>query len=462
MSTFTTRKQDADSQIEVLPIVCGHPPPANYGPATTRVIWPGYSKSFEAITPNSSKDKRSWKTFHHYRRGVQETSMITAVGSADRHVDYYPHNYDSVSSTYPYAWYCGEFGAPGVHSDGLLELYNPSMDYGFVPDPEGLSGLKQQSLNVMMPWVKSNLSLINSVIELKDFKSLPTTIRSIDQFIGKIGTNFRSTSKTLRRALQMTADGYLQTEFNILPLLSDIAGIRAAISKTVANINSLVSGQGQRQRRHYRRLLTVTNPLVYSKTFYSPPITYGSYPYGADVKLSVSSNATRRVYTDVAIFHAEIEYNYNFTQYQIEHAQLLGFLDALGVNLNPAIIWNAIPWSFVVDWVFGVSQWLNNRKQLNMEPVVNIHNYLWSVTYRRRILVSRRLERPTRFQEFGPSDSVIGPEIPLPVVTESAYRRQVELPTVGSILSSGLSLKEFSLGAALVIARRSHQHNRSR
>jgi hypothetical protein len=451
---YESRSKVVDSVVEVIPTTCGH---TGFESHDVNVIWPGYTSSYEAVTPNSSRDKRSWKTFHHYKRGVQPTVGVTARGSAFVHVNSFPHDFDTVASSYPYAFYCNEFGAPGVHDSGLRKLFDPTMDFGFVPDPSDLNNLKQASLNSMMPQVKAKLSLVNSLIELKDFKSLPKTIGNIYKVSKSIPSLWRNTSSTLRRLLHASADGYLQTQFNILPLLSDIAGVRSALSSTLAQINKLVSEQGQTIKRHYRRPMDIDASDLQETTFTSGG-NYGSnYPIGA------VSHASRQVYTDKAIFHAEIVYNYNYTQYQVEHAQLFGLLDALGVNLNPAIIWNAIPWTFVVDWVLGISRWLNDRKLLNMEPVVNIQNYLWSITYRRRILVSRRLERATRFHEFTPNDTVTDHSISFPVVTESAYRRDVGLPSTSSIVSSGLSLKEFSLGAALVVTRGTHhKRNRSR
>jgi len=176
----------------------------------------------------------------------------------------------------------------------------------------------------------------------------------------------------------------------------------------------------------------------------------------------VTSVAKRYCYTDLAVFHAEIEYNYNFTQYQVANAQLLGMLDAMGVNLNPAIIWNAIPWSFVIDWVFGISRWLDQYKELNMEPVINIHRFLTSVTYRRRILVSRSLIRETTYHDIGSNEYVKDTSGPLPVTTESAYRRDVGMPTSSSVQQSGLNLKEFTLGAALILTGGRHKHHRAR
>ncbi len=145
------------------------------------------------------------------------------------------------------------------------------------------------------------------------------------------------------------------------------------------------------------------------------------------------------------MFHAQIEYNYNYTQYQVEHARLLGYLDALGVNLNPSIIWNALPWTFVVDWVLSIGQYLDDFKVENMRPQINIRRYLWSVSRGRVITVHRAVRLKLTDEQFW---------IPLPTVRQTAYRRQVSGVSSSSILSSGLTLKEVSLGAALVIVRK--------
>jgi len=41
---------------------------------------------------------------------------------------------------------------------------------------------------------------------------------------------------------------------------------------------------------------------------------------------------------------------------------LRGFLDTLGVELNPRIIWDAIPFTFVIDWFFGIGGFLDQFK----------------------------------------------------------------------------------------------------
>lgn len=44
--------------------------------------------------------------------------------------------------------------------------------------------------------------------------------------------------------------------------------------------------------------------------------------------------------------------------------------------------------------------------------------------------------------------------VPVPAIKETAYRREVEMPTHSSLVMSGLDLTKLSLGAALLITRR--------
>jgi hypothetical protein len=40
-------------------------------------------------------------------------------------------------------------------------------------------------------------------------------------------------------------------------------------------------------------------------------------------------------------------------------AELRALLDALGFELNPRILWDLVPFTFIVDWFFGVGEWLD-------------------------------------------------------------------------------------------------------
>jgi len=156
-----------------------------------------------------------------------------------------------------------------------------------------------------------------------------------------------------------------------------------------------------------------------------------------------------------------MQYNYNYDAYQLEHARALSLLEAFGGNNLPLILWNAIPWSFVIDWLVGVNLWLADHGQIEgtgMVPKINICQYLWSIRRRRRTIVSSKITSPKFYAGTGSTETYPPQYITHPVADETAYRRDVSLPSASSIVSSGLSFTEFTLGASLAILhKRKHQ-----
>lgn len=436
---------------------------------------------FEEITPNSDGNRHTWKNFEHYKCSNQ--SNASGVGLEVAGMQQFPADppvwstVGSVQFAIParhlgpllrrtgaggFVWCWGE---PGRPNQGLPGMYEKRQDGGFVPPPAGLNDMVATSLKTMLPSIKSDLSLVNSIIELKDFKSILSGLRNVhnrwksymlqnsvydvptrvsklaaEELLNK-GVPLKTTAKN---TLGRTAGGYLQWKFAIAPLLSDIAAIQAAIAQYQRRLSDMVTRAGRVQRRHFafkwRELTEYSTERDNTQWFpvYDPS---GHFEPGSRYV------SIREVFGEPSEFHAEIEYSYNFTRYQAANAQLLSLLDALGVNLNPAIIWNAIPWTFVLDWFIGVGRWLDQFKVTNMDPQINIVNYLWSVKRKRRVVCSHVCEnwRGVQRDRF---------RVAMPTFIEEAYRRHVEMPGINSITSSGLNSQEFTLGASLVIARK--------
>lgn len=396
----------------------------------------GRLPDYEEITPNSDRAKSTWKSFEHYKCFVTTKPEMLDVRITSGLWVNSPAFHTSIVR-HPHAGFHSSlgFGDAARLNTGLPPLYLRRLsDNGFVPEPANLNELRQMSMQTMMPLIKSELSLVNSLLELRELKSLPNTVRNAVAAINRLPVHIRRVRKTLALALRGNANGYLQYKFNLLPLLSDISGIRTALSRLDRQLNDLISRAGRPQNKHfaynwdeYPSVQDETSDFLYE---------------GRELRLK------RLATHSSSTFHAQIQYNYNYTGYQIANAQLLGLLDSFGVNFNPSIIWNAIPWSFVVDWVAGVGRFLDQFKTMNMEPKINIHRYLWSIKRSRDILVTRSFSaRECANVSFGESTN-------LPAVREESYRRQVEQPTVSQITIGGVSSQELTLGAALVIARR--------
>jgi hypothetical protein len=303
--------------------------------------------------------------------------------------------------------------------------------------PANLDTMVSRALNAMAPGIKpaNNVSLINSLIELKDFHSLPKTLGNIyntgmplvQRLLKGVATNNKL---TLRKLLRTGSDSYLQTQFNILPLLSDIVAVKRAISDARQQLQRLLANANRPQKRHFR--VSLADQYVNKWHQGSQAITlFWCVPN--------SMRWGRLVSYPVREFNATLSYSYSLPDWVNEDSLIQALLDRMGVNLNPRIIWNAIPWSFVVDWLIGVNQWLDNFRSRNIEPVVNIHGFSYSWHVRRVINTT------VGFMSDDPCVEYV----------EDAYQRIVPLTAslYSSLVTSGLSPKEFSLAAALALTR---------
>jgi hypothetical protein len=445
-----------------------------------QLIDQGYSQIWTDNTPNP---KRSWKNCHSYKRevipsgseyGAWMTKLSTGPGAPNA---YYackgPH---SVYFAFKNRTQSNNWGTTENLINGLPSLLDPQADGSFVPLPPNIDNLIHGSIVAMMPTIKADVSLVNFIIELKDLTSIPKTIANVNRLgtiifdrlavatspkttglYNRIRTTFnKSYGPTMREVFHGSADANLQLQFGILPFLSDLTGIQKAMSGTLKRVNSLLGSQHRKNVRHFTLRIPLsiagypTGPLPISSNTLD---FLGSFPTGAgtfnvEKKFYNGSALTRNYPQYDGVFHAQIEYTYRFTQFQVEYARILGILDSLGVNLNPAIIWNALPWSFVVDWVANVSRWLDSRKQLNMQPTVDITRYLYSWK------VTRSME--TLLHQWGDSGGAPYPATQLRMahVVETAYRRTVGIPSTNTFITSGLNSRELSLGASLIIAKK--------
>jgi hypothetical protein len=317
---------------------------------------------------------------------------------------------------------------------GIPELFvSPSSGghYVNICSPNEINTMVGQSLDAMLPGIRPELSLVNSIIELKDFKSLPRTLRNIKNLTKSI-TTLDWGSLSLRRLIRGGSDVYLQTQFNILPLLSDITGIKNAIIRTRQKVQNLLENEGRLLTKHYARPINTLTPSHDYVT--SDPGSLPSYMSPGSVTFE------RDTSYESSMFRAMIEYSYELDPWARQQAQLRGLLDALGVNCNPQIIWNAIPWSFVVDWVVGVNRWLDQFKTRNLEPVTHIKRYMISLSTVRTIRT---------YHTFNTYSGTSG-QVPSVIITEKAYiRSNRNADMIRWFQTSGLNLKEFSLAAAL-------------
>jgi len=411
-----------------------------------------FVESYEAISGVGSGPTH-WNPVAHYKRSANRASgSVHGRTAYDRSwIEYRPPELPithiwawGVVADSAVCWLSDNFGPADLPILGQPALYTIQNETVLIPPPTDLDILLLHASQRILPGVKSELSLINSIYELKDFKSLGRTFNNLSSLIDSAsrtvssltGLKFQkyASNKTIRELVRKKSDIYLQYKFNISPLVSDIQGVLKSLRTFQSSAKRLVSKSARRQRRHARVSIPSDVPSEWESDS-AKAFNFVNTPCG------VTATPNRLVILDPAEFHVEIEYSFHYTQWQKQHAALLTFLDKLGVNFDPAIIWNAIPYSFLVDWVVRIGPYLSQWKTTNMEPVINISNALWSVKRRRHTVCTL--------------DDGLGQKgIPVSSVREEAYRRSPFTLTPHLIESSGLSLTEVSLAGALLGSRR--------
>jgi len=237
----------------------------------------------------------------------------------------------------------------------------------------------------MWPKIEKEMdeSLANSAVELPSLVSVFTLggrMRALANAahlspLASLRTLLAITKSVKRRAAVYRALGAsaridLAIEFAIRPLLSDIAAIGRSISEAEQKI---------------KRLLENERKILYSH--WSCPID------GFPINGGVDSSRSRQVgnystewmkyhlglYPERADYTATMKYQYTLSPYTREHIRALAPSNALGLAWDPQVLWNAIPFSFVIDYFAHVGNFLGQFKDRAVAPAVNILDFCHSI-----------------------------------------------------------------------------------
>jgi len=321
------------------------------------------------------------------------------------------------------------FGPAEIPIMGLPALWRGT-DLGVYNDDDGLFGVACENI---LRGIRPVSSQINSVYELKDIKTIPHTLSKINSALDRLRSLLRGKAKdlftggglvmgrkTLRSILNAGADVYLQDNFNVKPLLQDITNAVFSVNNVEQKLKQLLAHARQPQTAHWGRTLDgfdSRNDVLHT--------TGRPSDQDADVVL-------KRVVTyGSARFQATIEYSYEMPDGSYQENLVRGIMDYNGLTLSPQVIWNAIPWSFVIDWIVGVGPWLSQFTGRQLEIVTHVSKAGWSVKIEREIAISSNLT------------GLVGT-----TREESYYRTPSRVPLINSLRVSGINPKEFSLGAA--------------
>lgn len=327
---------------------------------------------------------------------------------------------------------------------------------------QGSSVIKELFIGCL-PTLNDGNSAVNFLLELKDVRTLVRTASNLRRLISKTKRtvrNFRTAARKSKRtaarkskqlkknseslalaSAKASADVHLSYSFGIAPFINDVKRMYHTMRTLRDRIEWLEKNNDKVLKRHKRIRLTSPTFIGGNEQYYTGSmLAYYSGTWGAG---TVSLRFNRRFIVPPVLV-GTLKYKYSLTSSVPLKDKISTYLSAFGVEANPKIAWDAIPFSFLVDWVVDVGEFLGSFKidALGIQTVVL--DYCYSIKYHAIC--------DCWVSEYNPYRQKPTPYILVRQAERSYYERAVGVPNLNTVDVSGLGSREFLLGGSLVLA----------
>lgn len=205
----------------------------------------------------------------------------------------------------------------------------------------------------MKPSLSSGQSLSNFLLELGDFKQMISMHKDIRRTIKSISNSKFSDTISNIGSLHL---GY---QFGWKLFVKDLIKLYESLANAEKTIRDFKSRIGKPQFRHFKKVLHKDSEIS-----------------GEDV---TSYSTMRYLGKRNVTFYATIKYTYSVPGIDQEYSKLRAYLDILGLKDNLSVFWEAIPFSFVVDWFVGVGKFLQQFDKDFLNSVVTIQDFCYTL-----------------------------------------------------------------------------------
>jgi hypothetical protein len=221
-----------------------------------------------------------------------------------------------------------------------------------------------QKISQFKPSLSTGFSLVNFILQWRDIEHVyerylkPLSARNKRGktwvMPGKIRDLIIQSHAAPTPGLRKAADEWLSFTYGTRQLFRDIYTILHIFVSWKRDADKFLEGVGKTR--------------FISDTLYSTPLTQQVLPLSRAFPCSVfgaSGTSVLRYALQEYIFlrrSCTLAYQYSVPKLPGVIARISQFLDALGVNLDGSIPWDAIPFSFVLDWFLNVGEWLHANR----------------------------------------------------------------------------------------------------
>lgn len=307
------------------------------------------------------------------------------------------------------------------------------------------------AMNSMLPSLTTGNSLMNFIYELKDFKrfgaKLMDTYRLCRVALEK--GRFRDLkgrdiawelihnmfgSEPWDRPGRKLTSAWLSWQLAWRPFVNDVKALLPAILDFNKAVREFIRREGMDEQRYWG--VNIPNPFV-PQTIQSGTYRHNGVVAAIGLDLGCQYRIKETIITTPR-FSSTMRYSYALSAEVIQAAKGLdGLLDRLGVNANPAILWNAIPFTFVVDWFVNIGGYLNKLRVNNVRPEVEIRDFCSSVKVHRDLV----LECDVGIAANSYSGTVINSPAGLELAygRQTYYKRVTGIPAVSLTIGAGIN-----------------------
>lgn len=315
-------------------------------------------------------------------------------------------------------WFSADHDERYVLWDGVALPYGGAksfIDWPWMPDISAatLSDWSLEAYDKFQEQVPTSVSLANFLYELKDMKGM---IPSIDRL----------------HLAKSASNNFLAFEFGVLPFVSDIKAILNLTSDVNKRIQHLLLTQGKSTNLSFNRSLSLKDETyIFSKSLFDgTTVTDGARIQFRRASGEYYVHIGAKLYQDLKDLHDA-------------NTQLKALAAAGGFNHPARVVWNAIPYSFIVDWFFHVGKLLDTLTIQPFGGTYEVSRPWYSVKTQSTFYASQIIP-----------DGAYNDVSSLGIVTFKGYKRLSGFPASSLFLTNGtLSPMQLALSAAMIHQR---------
>lgn len=319
----------------------------------------------------------------------------------------------------------------GSPTDPLDFGYQQALGPDFLSTPR-FSDLCFEAWTKLKTQVPTDVPVLNFIYEFLDYKDLVKTVlhpkRGLESLRKYAGTSNWKKVQGLPKAIN---NEFLDTSFNWIPLISDTVKLTKLYDNAAKKLDFLRKTKGKEVTIRFDKtdcyvnsLLGIEQPLGFQNSDWQKPFKLTKY--------QCDFHVTCKLYQDLEGLDDT-------------WALLRTVIAASGLNNPLKAVWNAVPFSFLVDWVAPFGNILERTAVQPFYGVWKVYDITTSVRVRGEVEV---IVRPNPGRDF---------QFPETLVTRAkidSYLRLVGLPqTLGAFDFSQLNSQQQKLFLSLVLTK---------